>query len=135
MASTVERFGRLDIVVANAGGPPPGRALDVDDAALRAALEANLLTSIRLVRAAVPHLRARGWGRVCLLASYSVVQPVPGLALSNTADGLVGVGQDRSRRPLSRRHHPQDVAFLCSAPARSVSGAAVVVDGAATLAL
>jgi 3-oxoacyl-[acyl-carrier protein] reductase len=83
--ATVERFGRLDIVVANAGGPPAGRALDVDDDALRSALEANFLTSVRLVRAAVPHMRERGWGRICLITSFSVKQPIPTLALSNSA--------------------------------------------------
>ncbi|MGI8777994.1 MAG: SDR family oxidoreductase [Acidimicrobiales bacterium] len=83
--ATVERFGRLDIVVANAGGPPPGRALEVDDDALRAALEANFLTSVRLVREAVPHMRERGWGRICLITSFSVKQPIPTLALSNSA--------------------------------------------------
>jgi len=83
--STVERFGRLDIVVANAGGPPPGRALEVDDDSLRAALEANFLTSVRLVRAAVPHMRRQGWGRICLITSFSVKQPIPTLALSNSA--------------------------------------------------
>ena len=83
--ATVERFGGLDILVGNAGGPPPGRALDVDDDALRAALEANLLTSVRLVRGAVPHMRAAGWGRICLITSSSVKQPIPVLALSNTA--------------------------------------------------
>ncbi len=115
VAATVERFGRLDIVVANAGGPPSGRALDVDDAQLEAAVNANLLTSVRLVREAVPHLRenqpaqgaaraqspaqgaaraqspaqgaarARGWGRICLITSSSIKQPIPTLALSNTA--------------------------------------------------
>jgi 3-oxoacyl-[acyl-carrier protein] reductase len=62
VAAAVERFGGLHVLVANAGGPPPGRSLEVTDDALRAALEANLLTSIRLVRAAVPHMRAAGWG-------------------------------------------------------------------------
>jgi 3-oxoacyl-[acyl-carrier protein] reductase len=85
VTAAVERYGRLDIVVANAGGPPPGRALDVDDDALRAALEANLLSSVRLVREALPYMRAGGWGRLCCISSYSVVQPIPGLALSNTA--------------------------------------------------
>ena len=85
VAAAVERYGRLDIVVANAGGPPPGRALDVDDDALRAAVEANLLSSVRLVREALPHMRAGSWGRLCCISSYSVVQPIPGLALSNTA--------------------------------------------------
>jgi 3-oxoacyl-[acyl-carrier protein] reductase len=85
VAAAIERFGRLDIVVANAGGPPRGRALEVDDAALEAALNANLLTSVRLVREAVPHLRRQRWGRICLITSWSVKQPVPTLALSNTA--------------------------------------------------
>ena len=83
--TALEWKGRLDIVVPNAGGPPPGRALDVDDEALNAALNANLLTSIRLVRAAVPHMRSQGWGRICSITSFSVKQPIPTLALSNTA--------------------------------------------------
>lgn len=81
----VERYGRLDVLVPNAGGPPPGRALDVDDDAIRAAVEANLLTSVRLVRSALPHMRARSWGRICCITSYSVVKPIPALALSNVA--------------------------------------------------
>jgi 3-oxoacyl-[acyl-carrier protein] reductase len=85
VAETAERFGGLDILVGNAGGPPPGHALEVDDAALRAAFEANFLTSVRLVREAVPHMRTRGWGRVCLITSYFIKQPAPDLVLSNTA--------------------------------------------------
>jgi 3-oxoacyl-[acyl-carrier protein] reductase len=85
VAETLDRFGGLDILVANNGGPPPGRALDVDDAGLDAALEANLKASIRLVREAVPHMRTAGWGRICLITSVSVKQPIPNLALSNTA--------------------------------------------------
>jgi 3-oxoacyl-[acyl-carrier protein] reductase len=85
VAATVERFGSLDIVVPNAGGPPPGKALDLDDGALHRAIEANLMTSVRLVREALPHMRHNGWGRMCCITSYSVVQPIPELALSNTA--------------------------------------------------
>lgn len=163
VAATVERFGRLDIVVANAGGPPPGRALEVGDDAIRSAVENNLLTSVRLVRGALPHMRESGWGRICCIASYSVVQPVPTLALSNlartglwawartaaadlAADGsgitlnLVCPGPHATQRmiELGGSHgtpmgDPDDfgrvVAFLCSEPARFVTGAAVVVDG------
>lgn len=82
---TLQRFGRLDIVVANAGGPPPGRALDVSVEQVEAAVNANLLTSVRLVREALPHLAGAGWGRICCITSHSVVQPIPTLALSNTA--------------------------------------------------
>lgn len=85
VAATVEHFGSVDIVVGNAGGPPPSRALDVTDAAIDAAINANLSTSIRLAREAVPHMRQTGWGRICFIASSSIKQPIPTLAMSNTA--------------------------------------------------
>lgn len=83
--AAVDAHGRLDIVVPNAGGPPPGGALDVTDEQLVAAFEANCLASIRLVRAALPHLEAQGWGRICMITSFTVKQPTPALALSNVA--------------------------------------------------
>jgi 3-oxoacyl-[acyl-carrier protein] reductase len=167
VAAAVERFGGLHVLVANAGGPPPGRALEVTDDALAAALNANLLASIRLVRAAVPHMRAAGWGRICLIASISVKQPIPTLALSNTArtglwawaktaaadladDGITlnlacpGTHATERMRQLGGLGDgwvgdPADfgkvVCFLCSDQARFVSGAALQVDGAATLGL
>jgi 3-oxoacyl-[acyl-carrier protein] reductase len=165
---TVARFGGLDVLVANAGGPPAGRALEVDDAAMEAAIGANLLTSVRLARAAVPHLGVGDWGRICFITSYSVKQPIPTLALSNTArvglwawaktaaadlaDGgitlnLACPGPHATERMAElggggggiRMGDPADfgkvVAFLCSEPASFVNGAAIVVDGGATLAL
>jgi 3-oxoacyl-[acyl-carrier protein] reductase len=172
VTATVERFGQIDIVVANAGGPPPGRALEIDDDGIRAAVEANLLSSVRLVRAAVPHMRTRGWGRLCCISSYSIVQPLPGLALSNTArvglwawaktaaadlaaeqSGITlnlacpGPHATERMRQLTGAAgggggvmgDPADfgrvVAFLCSRQAAFVNGAAIVVDGGATLAL
>jgi 3-oxoacyl-[acyl-carrier protein] reductase len=166
-AAAVERFGGLHVLVANAGGPPPGRALEVTDDDLTAALNANLLASVRLVRAAVPHMRAAGWGRICLIASVSVKQPIPTLALSNTArtglwawaktaaadladDGITlnlacpgthATERARQTGALSggRVGDPADfgkvVCFLCSDQARFISGAAVQVDGAATVGL
>jgi len=157
--TAVDRFGRLDIVVANAGGPPAARSLDVDDAQLEAALNANLLTSVRLVREAVPHMRAGGWGRICLLTSSSIKQPIPTLALSNTArtalwawaktaasdlfdDGitmnLICPGSHSTDRMKDIKltgpvGDPVDfgrvVAFLCSQPANFISGSTVLVDG------
>ena len=85
VAATLERFGSLDILVANAGGPPLGRAVDQSDEALELALNANLLTSVRLVRESLPHMRSAGWGRICCITSYTVKQASPVLALSNTA--------------------------------------------------
>lgn len=85
VAATVEAFGGLDILVANAGGPPPARALDVTDDQIAAAVDANLTTTVRLVREAVPHMRSGRWGRICAITSVSVKQPIPDLALSNLA--------------------------------------------------
>lgn len=85
VAAAVRHYGRLDIVVANAGGPTPVTALDVTAESVHEAIEANFLTSVRLVQAAAPHMRTDGWGRICCITSFGVKQPIPGLALSNTA--------------------------------------------------
>jgi 3-oxoacyl-[acyl-carrier protein] reductase len=88
---TVERFGACHILVANAGGPPPGTATAFDLAQYRDALELNLLSSIAMVQAGLPHLRRAGWGRILFITSSAVKQPIPTLALSNTARaGVVG---------------------------------------------
>ena len=93
--STVEQFGGAHIVVANAGGPPAGPAtqFEVDD--YRQALELNLLSAVSLVNQALPHLKAAGWGRILFITSSSVRQPIPNLALSNTARPAV-VGYAKS---------------------------------------
>lgn len=86
-----ERFGGVHIVVANAGGPPPGPASAFDVAAYREALELSLLGSIAVVQAAMPHLLAAGWGRILFVTSQTVRQPLPHLALSNVArPGVLG---------------------------------------------
>ncbi|HXA57828.1 MAG TPA: SDR family oxidoreductase [Streptosporangiaceae bacterium] len=83
--------GALHIVVTNGSGPPPGPvdAFAVGD--YRAALETSLLPHLSLVLAALPHLRAAGWGRILMIASETVRQPIPRYGLSNTArPGLAG---------------------------------------------
>ena len=91
VARATDRFGRLDVLVTNSGGPPPMRAMEMDDQSLNEAVNANLATHIRFVRAAVPHMKEAGWGRICMIASSSVKEPIPSLALSNTArTGLLG---------------------------------------------
>ncbi len=113
VAGTVDRLGSLDILVANAGGPPPGRALDLDDAALEAALNANLLTSVRLVREAVPHMRRAGWGRICCITSYTVVQAAPGW-LSRTPPGPDCGHGSRRRRRIWRPTSPGSRSTCCA---------------------
>lgn len=86
-----ERHGALHVLVANAGGPPPGMATAFDLQGYRDAVELSLLSQINLTQAALPHLQAAGWGRVLFVTSKTVKQPLPGLALSNVARlGVVG---------------------------------------------
>jgi 3-oxoacyl-[acyl-carrier protein] reductase len=76
-------FGRLDILVTNTGGPAPGSFNDVDDADWTRAFDVTLANVVNLIRAAVPHMRARRWGRIVNVASLSAKQPIEGLVLSN----------------------------------------------------
>jgi 3-oxoacyl-[acyl-carrier protein] reductase len=165
VAAAMERWGRIDIVVGNAGGPPTGRALEVDDDQILAAINANMLASVRLARAAVPHMRAAGWGRVCFIASATVRQPLRDLALSNVSrtalwswvktaaqdlaeegitvnlacPGLHATDRLLERGTTGRTGDPNDfgkvVAFLCSEPANFINGIAMGIDGGAVVGL
>lgn len=163
--AALERWGRIDVVVGNAGGPPTGGALEVTDEQVLAAVNANMLASVRLARAAVPHMRQQQWGRVVFIASASVRQPIRDLALSNVsrtalwawtktaaqdlaedgitvnlaAPGLHATDRLLERGVTGRTGSPEDfgqvVAFLCSEQARFVNGIALGVDGGATTGL
>jgi len=90
----VQRFGGLDILVNNSGGPPFGTFADFDDAAWQRAFELLLLSVVRMVRAALPHLRASGRGRIINVESSSVKEPLPGLILSNSLRaGVAGLAK------------------------------------------
>jgi 3-oxoacyl-[acyl-carrier protein] reductase len=91
IAEVEATLGPVDVLVANAGGPPSTTFATTDEAQYRAALELNLLASIRLTHRCVPGMRERGWGRVIYLTSMAAKMPLPGLLLSNTARaGLLG---------------------------------------------
>jgi len=77
------RFGRADILVTNAGGPPGGSFEDFDDEAWRRAWELTFMSAVRLIRAVLPGMKARRWGRIINITSVSVKQPLPDLILSN----------------------------------------------------
>jgi 3-oxoacyl-[acyl-carrier protein] reductase len=82
--------GGVDVVVCNAGGPPAGNFTAFpDDEPWHRALELNLMTTLRLSRAAIPHLVARGGGSITNIVSIAVKQPIPHLILSNTARSAV----------------------------------------------
>ena len=90
-ASVLEAAGDVDILVTNAGGPPPGMWSDWSRDDFIAALDANMLTPIAMMQASLPGMMERGWGRVVNITSQSVKAPIPVLGLSNAArTGLTG---------------------------------------------
>ena len=98
-AAVLEAAGEVDILVNNAGGPPPGMWSDWDREDFIAALDANMLTPIALMKACLPGMMDRGWGRVVNITSQSVKAPIGVLGLSNSARaGLTGYVAGTSRQ-------------------------------------
>ena len=90
-AEVLEAAGAVDILVTNAGGPPPGLWSDWDREDFIAALDANMLTPIAFMKALLPGMMDQGWGRVVNITSQSVRAPIGVLGLSNAArTGLTG---------------------------------------------
>jgi 3-oxoacyl-[acyl-carrier protein] reductase len=109
---TVRAFGGLDILVTNSGGPPSGPFLSLDDEAWRDAIDSLLLSVVRLCRAAIPHMQARGGGRIIHVTSISVKQPIAGLVLSNALRAAVtGLA-----KTLALELAPHDILVNCVAP-------------------
>lgn len=80
-----QRWGRLDVLVTNTGGPPPGQPLELDDDKFLLAYEQNFMNVVRLCRQAVPAMRAHGYGRVINVLALSVRQIEDNLVLSSTS--------------------------------------------------
>jgi len=98
-AAVLKAAGSVDILVTNAGGPPPGMWSDWNRDDFIAALDANMLAPIALMTALLPGMCDRGWGRVVNITSQSVKAPIPALGLSNSARaGLTGYVAGTSRQ-------------------------------------
>ena len=94
VAATVERFGGLEVLVNNSGGPARGVFDDLEDSDWEEGFGVVTLNFVRFARAALPHMRARGWGRIVGIQSLSVKQPVAGLDLSNgIRPGIAGLAK------------------------------------------
>jgi 3-oxoacyl-[acyl-carrier protein] reductase len=92
VASAVEAFGGLDLLLVNSGGPPPGRFEDLDDATWQAAIDGTLWSAVRVMRAALPHLREGRNPAILVILSSSARLPIPGLTASNLIrPGLAGL--------------------------------------------
>ncbi len=172
--AAISELGSLDILVANAGGPPPGSPSETDRSAYQAALDLNLLSTIAMCQAALPGMRERRWGRIAAVTSSGARQPIGFLAASSVAragvssflkmlatevapdgvtvnavqpglhatDRIKGLGsvEDLAKRvPAPEIGSADDfgkaVAFLCSEPARFITGTSLLIDGGAYQAL
>jgi len=90
--ATVERFGGVDVLVTNSGGPPPGKFPELADEDWQRAFELVTLSFVRFVREVEPHMRKHGWGRIIAIQSTSVKEPVEYLDLSNgIRPGIAGL--------------------------------------------
>ena len=97
VSATVERFGRLDILVTNSGGPRPGTFEQTADEEWDAGFRVTLASIVHLARAAALEMARRSWGRIVNIASLSARQPVDGLVLSNTfRPAVVGLAKTLS---------------------------------------
>jgi 3-oxoacyl-[acyl-carrier protein] reductase len=92
VAAAAERFGGVDVLVTNSGGPPRGRFADFSDDDWRGAFEIVTLNFVRFIREVLPYMRQKRWGRIVGIQSSSVKQPVDGIDLSNgTRPGVAGL--------------------------------------------
>jgi 3-oxoacyl-[acyl-carrier protein] reductase len=105
VATVADRFGAVDICVANAGGPPAKGFLSTTQEDWQRALDLNLLSTVSLARAVIPHMQRKRWGRIVTITSISAKQPVHDLVLSNAARAAV-VGLVKS---LSNEFGPEGI--------------------------
>jgi 3-oxoacyl-[acyl-carrier protein] reductase len=97
------KFESVDILINNAGGPPPGTFDDLSDEAWEKAFNLTLMSAVRMSRAVLPLMKAKGWGRIINLASIAVKEPIAGLMLSNSLrSALVGMAKTLSREVADR---------------------------------
>lgn len=87
--ATIDRFGGVDFLMTNSGGPPAGSSLSFDDAAWQNAIDLLLFSSLRMVRGVVPSMTRRGGGAILMSTSSTVKEPIPNLALSNVVRSAV----------------------------------------------
>ena len=117
---------RADILVFNTGGPPFGTAAETTDASWTTQFEAMFLSAIRLTRLALPGMRTRRFGRIMLVVSSGVIQPIPNLALSNALrSALVGWA-----KTLATEVAADGVTVKCLAPGRIATDRIVEFDQA-----
>lgn len=112
VGAAVARLSSLDVLVVNAGGPPPGTFQSTGLELWDVAFNLTLMSAVRLVRAGLPHIKKSDQGRIVFITSISVRQPIPNIALSNAMRGAVtGLA-----KTLARELAPDRITVNCLAP-------------------
>ena len=120
-----DRFGQVDALVCNAGGPPSGSFMSIEEEAWLHAIQLNLLSVVRLTKGFYPLMKERG-GRVLTVASSSVKVPIPGLVISNTLrTGVVGL-----MKTLSVEWGPDGILLNTICPGRINTDRLIELDSA-----
>lgn len=117
VSAVEQRHGALDVLVVNAGGPAPGRVLDVGDEGWRSAFDLLLLGPLALLRAALPAMAERGYGRAVVVTSTAVRQPQAELAASTVLRSAVTA----AAKLASREHAHRGVTVNCVAPGATLT--------------
>lgn len=117
VTATVDRFGRIDILVHNTGGPPPGGFFDLPDETWQQGFDLVLLSAVRMYREVIPHMRKQGWGRIVNIESTTVKEPWETLILSN----VFRVGVVNLVKTLSRTLAKENILIntVCPGPFRT----------------
>jgi 3-oxoacyl-[acyl-carrier protein] reductase len=114
VGQALARWQRIDILVTNAGGPPSGATAALTDAQWDTAVQTLLMSAIRLSRAVIPTMQQQRWGRILHVASFTVKQPLPSLALSNAVRlAVVGLAKTQA---VELAPHNILVNTLCPGP-------------------
>ncbi len=111
---TVDSLGTPDALLVNAGGPPAGQFDDFDDVAWQAAFDLTLMSSVRMIRCALPHMRQVGKGSIVVITSSSVKEPIDMLLLSN----VMRTGVTSLVKSLSRQYAAEGVRLNTIIPGR-----------------
>ncbi|MGC1106101.1 MAG: SDR family oxidoreductase [Candidatus Acidiferrales bacterium] len=112
VAAVEKRFGRVDICVTNAGGPPSKKFLDISLDDWRNALDLTLMSAVYFAREVLPLMRKAHWGRLIAITSISVKQPIDNLLLSNS----IRAGVTGLMRTLANEFGPDGITVNCVCP-------------------
>lgn len=123
--ATLARFGGVDLLFSNTGGPPAGRTLDFGDDAWRGAFELIVLSVVRQVRLAAPVMQQRGGGAILMSTSSAVKEPIPNIALSNVLRAAVAA----LAKTLALELAPQGIRVNQIIPGRIGTDRVVEIDG------